>query len=126
MIEPEGIHLRFNCLDTTRFSLTGEYDSESDLHAITLTHGDSKDHRPNLKQAVLELMVSLDGGVQFLCKSWDGNTSDTTIFLARSQEWMKPFTPGEPPRYLIADSKLYTEENAPHLARPISPECQLR
>jgi transposase len=29
-----------------------------------------------VKQAVLELMVSQDGGVPFVSKSWDGNTSD--------------------------------------------------
>lgn len=40
----EGIDLRFNCLDTTSFSLTGEY-SERDEHAISVTHGYSKDHR---------------------------------------------------------------------------------
>ena len=49
---------------------------DSDEHAIAMTYGYSKDHRPDLKQAVLELMVSQDGGVPLLSKSWDGNTSD--------------------------------------------------
>jgi transposase len=48
----EGIDLRFNHLDTTSFSLTGEYVPDSDEHAITITHDYSKDHRPALKQAV--------------------------------------------------------------------------
>src|SRR5919109_5440569 len=72
----EGIDLRFNHLDTTSFSLTGAYVPESDEHTMRITHGYSKDHRPDLKQAVLELMVSQDGGVPFVSKSWDGNTSD--------------------------------------------------
>jgi len=59
--QQEGIDLRFNCLDTSSFSLTGEYIPESDEQAILVTHGYSKDHRPDLKQAVLELMVSQDG-----------------------------------------------------------------
>lgn len=117
VVEKEGISLRYNCLDTTTFSLTGEYNSSSDEHAVVLTHGYSKDHRPDLKQAVLELMVSQDGGVPFGCKSWDGNTSDTEVFLARSKELIKQFARSETPRYLIADSKLYTEENAKNLAR---------
>ncbi len=50
----EKIDLRFNCLDTTSFSLTGTYVPESDEQAITITHGYSKDHRPDLKQVVLE------------------------------------------------------------------------
>ena len=58
----EGIDLRFNHLDTTRFSLTGDSVPDSDEHAMCLTHGYSKDHRPDLKQAVLALMVSQDGG----------------------------------------------------------------
>jgi transposase len=48
----EGIAQRFNHLDTTSFALTGAYLPDSDEHAITITHGYSKDHRPDLKQAV--------------------------------------------------------------------------
>ena len=40
----EGIDLRFNNLDTTSFSLTGEYVPDSDEHTILVTHGYSKDH----------------------------------------------------------------------------------
>src|SRR4249919_4027452 len=58
----EAIDQRFNHLDTTSFSLTGDYVPESDQQAIAITHGYSKDHRPDLKQAVLALMVSQDGG----------------------------------------------------------------
>ncbi len=49
----EGVEVRFNHLDTTSFALTGDYIPESDEQAITITHGYSKDHRPDLKQAVL-------------------------------------------------------------------------
>ena len=113
----EGIDTRFNHLDTTSFSLTGDYVPESDEHAIAITHGYSKDHRPDLKQAVLELMVSQDGGVPLLSKSWDGNASDTHIFQERAQALMASFRESPSPRYLVADAKLYTEENAPNLAK---------
>jgi transposase len=113
----EGIDLRFNHLDTTSFSLAGEYIPESDEHAIRITHGYSKDHRPDLKQAVLELMVSQDGGVPFVSKSWDGNTSDTQIFQQRAEALMRTFKDTPTPRYLVADAKLYCEDNAVHLAK---------
>jgi len=71
--QQEAIDQRFNHLDTTSFSLTGDYLPESDQQAIAITHGYSKDHRPDLKQAVLELMVSQDGGVPLASKNWDGN-----------------------------------------------------
>jgi transposase len=111
----EGIALRFNHLDTTRFALTGAYVPDSDEHAITITHGYSKDYRPDLKQAVLELMVSQDGGVPFVSKSWDGNTADTEIFQERAAALLATFQRSPTPRYLVADSKLYHEDNAAHL-----------
>jgi transposase len=118
--QQEGIDLRFNCLDTTSFSLTGEYMPDSDEHAIeavAVTYGYSKDHRPDLKQAILELMVSQDGGVPFMSKSWDGNASDNAIFKERSAALLKEFADSSGPRYLIADSKVYTKKNAPNLAQ---------
>ena len=111
----EGIDLRFNHLDTTSFSLTGEYVPDTDEQAMVITHGYSKDHRPDLKQAVLELMVSQDGGVPLVSQSWDGNTSDTKIFQARAQALMATFKTASSPRYLVADSKLYNEDNAANL-----------
>ena len=113
----EGIDLRFNHLDTTSFSLTGEYVPDSDEHAIRLTHGYSKDHRPDLKQAVLELGVSQDGGVPFVSKSWDGNTSDTQVFQERAEALMSAFKDTPSPRYLVADAKLSCEDNAVQLAK---------
>ena len=111
----EGIDLRLNHLDTTSFALTGEYIPDSDEQAITITHGHSKDHRPDLKQAVLELMVSQDGGVPFVSKSWDGNASDTAIFQERAAALLTTLQRSPTPRYLVADSKLYNEDNAANL-----------
>src|SRR3982751_429415 len=54
--QKEAIDTKFNSLDTTAFALTGEYESDSDEHTIEITHGYSKDHRPDLKQVVLEIM----------------------------------------------------------------------
>jgi transposase len=111
----EGIDLRFNHLDTTSFALSGAYVPESDEQAIIITHGYSRDHRPDLKQAGLELMVSQDGGVPFISKSWDGNTSDIAVFQERAQALLAAFKNAPRPRYLIADSKLYHEDQASNL-----------
>lgn len=111
----EAIDQRFNHLDTTSFSLTGDYVPESDQQAIAITHGYSKDHRPDLKQAVLELMVSQDGGVPLVSKTWDGNASDSQIFQDRAKALLSTFAQSPTPRYLIADSKLYSKDNAVQL-----------
>ena len=113
----EGIDLRFNHLDTTSFARTGEYVPDRDEHAIRITHGYSKDHRPDLKQAVLELLVSQDGGVPFVSTSWDGNTSDTQVFQERAEALLSAFKDTPSPRYLVADAKLSGEDNAAHLAQ---------
>jgi transposase len=68
-----------------------------------------------LKQAVLELMVSQDGGVPWVSKAWDGNASDKQIFQDRAKALLSTFEPSPTPRYLIADSKLYSKDNAAHL-----------
>jgi transposase len=111
----EGIDQRFNHLDTTSFALTGAYVPDSDEHAILITHGYSKDHRPDLKQVVLALMVSQDGGVPCVSQSWDGHTSDIHVFQARAQALMTAFAHTPSPRYLVADAKRYHADNAPHL-----------
>ncbi len=105
-----NIDCRFNSEDTTSFTLTGEYYSDSDEHTIEITHGYSKDHRPDLKQAMLELMVSQDGGVPIVSRSWSGNASDTKIFRERSKALIETFRKSSTPRYLIGDSKLYSKE----------------
>jgi transposase len=110
--QQEAIDQRFNHLDTTSFSLTGDYVPESDQQAITITHGYSKDHRPELKQAVLELMVSPDGGVPLVSQTGDGNASDNQVFQDRAKALLATFEQSPTPRYLIADSKLYSEANA--------------
>jgi transposase len=115
--QQEAIDQRFSHLDTTSFSLTGDYVPERDQQAIAVTHGDSKDHRPDLKQAVLELMVSQDGGVPLVSKSWDGNASDSQVFQERAKALLSTFKDSPTPRYLVADSKLYSEENAKQLAK---------
>jgi transposase len=110
--QQETIDQRFNHLDTTSFSLTGDYVPESDQQAISITHGYSKDHRPDLKQAVLELLVSQDGGVPLVSQTWDGNASDSQIFQERAEALLSTFKQSPTPRYLIADSKFYSEANA--------------
>jgi transposase len=81
---------------------------------LAITHSDAKDHRPDVKQAVLELIVWHDGGVPFRRKSWDGNTAETQMFQEQAAALLATFQRSPPPRYVIADSKLYTENNATH------------
>ena len=111
----EQVDCSFGCEDTTSFSTTGEHLPDEDIGAITITHGYSKDHRPDLKQVVLELMVSQDGGIPLLMKCWSGNADDNSIFQHRAKELIEAWKDAENPRYLIMDSKGYTQNNAINL-----------
>ncbi|MCB9092758.1 MAG: IS1634 family transposase [Halobacteriovoraceae bacterium] len=108
--QKEKVDCRFNSEDTTSVSLTGEYEPDCDEHAIKITQGYSKDHRPDLKQAIVEMMVSQDGGIPTVYKAHDGNASDSVIFRERSQALIESFKNSDSPKYLIADSKLYAQE----------------
>ena len=111
----EGIDQRFKHLDTTSVSLTGAYGPDSDEHAMTIPQGDSKDHRPDLKQAVLARMVSHDGGVPCVSNRGDGHTSDSHVFQERAQALMTAFEQTPSPRYVVADATLSHADHAPHL-----------
>ena len=52
--QKEGVDLRFNSIDTTSFSLTGEYDPDADEHAVVVAHGYSKvTGKPSVRVTVL-------------------------------------------------------------------------
>src|SRR5882724_1005052 len=78
----EGIDRRCHPLDPTRVSRRGADVPDRDEHAMTITHGDSREHRPDLKQAVLERMVSPDGGAP--CCANVGTARPRTPRLSRS------------------------------------------
>jgi transposase len=111
----EKVDTRFNSLDTTSFTLSGDYLAKTDDDTVEIKLGYSKDHRPDLKQVMLEMMICHDGGIPLIGKALDGNASDNTVFKERSKLLVDNFRASETPRYLIADCKLYTEDNAENL-----------
>ena len=72
-------------LDSTSMSVEGEYEGENEEGVIKLTYGHSKDHRPDLKQAVMSLVVSGTGGIPIWMEPQDGNSSDKKAFMKRSR-----------------------------------------
>jgi transposase len=102
-------------MDTTTFSLTGAYERDSDEHEISVTYGYSKAHRPDLKQVVLETVVTQDGDIPILLKTWDGNSSDNTIMKERAKKLMTCLKNQTSDFIVVADSKLYHKDNADNL-----------
>jgi transposase len=101
-----------NHLDTTSLSVQGQYESREDVGAIELTHGHSKDHRPDLKQAVLSLVVNGPSEIPLWMEPLDGNSSDKTSFhetIARVRAFQGQVEVSTPFKW-ITDSALYSKD----------------
>jgi len=104
-------HVHF---DTTSVNLYGDYLSgEGEDVPFKITHGYSKDRRPDLKQFVLSLLcVGTD--VPIVGKLEDGNASDKTInhrLLSEVSRHMKAHGVQEEAFIYIADSAMVTKAN---------------
>jgi len=84
-------------------------------HAMHLTAGDSKDHRPDLKQAVLARMVSPAGGVPVVRQRWEGHASETKLCQERAEALLATLHSSPTPRYLVAASQRSHADNAANL-----------
>ena len=101
---------RFVHLDSTTFSLHGCYDQQSDAeNVIQVTHGYSRDHRPDLKQVVVQLICSYQSHLPVWLEVLDGNQTDKTSFPQTIAAYLEELR-GDAP-YFIADSALYTAAN---------------
>jgi transposase len=59
-----GLEHDFVHLDNTSFSLEGDYARPSeDPKAVRITHGYSRDHRPDLKQVLVSLICSYHSSI---------------------------------------------------------------
>ena len=70
-IKPTGAHF-----DTTSIRVYGDYDMQEEPFKIT--YGHSKDHRPDLKQFLVE-MLCVDRNIPLFGTTRDGNSSDKTL-----------------------------------------------
>ena len=82
-----------------------------------LPQGYATDHRPDVKQAVRERLVSQDGGVPLVSKRWAGHPSATPLFKERAEALMAAFASSPTPRSLVAEANLDTEDTAATLAK---------
>lgn len=104
-IEVKSVHL-----DSTSFHVDGEYNSliEQDESRIKLTRGYSRDHRPELNQAILQMITSNQGNLPLFMQAASGNTSDKTAFSEIISEHLKSFQAAVGNRYFVGDSALFT------------------
>ena len=100
-------------VDTTNFSVHGEYENTSGDGCIKITKGHPKDKRWDLKRFVLSLVVN-QHGIPIFARSLDGNESDKETLLNTILSLQKSFT-FDPDVIFLGDSALYSEKNVQKL-----------
>ena len=99
-------------LDSTSMSVEGQYDQDSKENIIKLTYGHSKDHRPDLKQVVMSLVVSGASAMPIWMEPQNGNSSDKKTFhetIKKVRSFQKQLK-GCPEFKWVADSALYSKD----------------
>ncbi len=106
-------HIRIK--SSTSISLQGNYaicqtETSENLEPIPIKilHGYSKDKRPDLKQFLINLIVSGDGGVPLFLECGNGNDSDKAKFAQLLSSFKKQVNLDS---IFVADSALYSKEN---------------
>ena len=123
-----NVSLRSSHLDSSSIHLHGEYNSNlpevifedeksenyqektqvKSVKPINITYGYSRDHRPDLKQFIIELICSGDGDIPVYFKSASGNQVDSSRFGSIAINYKNQI---QVDSLIVADSALYTEPN---------------
>jgi transposase len=118
-----GIRVRFAHADTTAFSLQGDYEFDADTIAddsegqpITITYGHTKDHRPDLKQAILSLICAHQSRIPVYLRALSGNTADKVSVPETVQAYVEQLGADEETPLLVADSALYSADTLQDLS----------
>lgn len=114
-----GVAVKSVHLDSTSFHLHGKYEEDllpltdqgepvAEPTGIEITYGYSRDHRPDLKQFVMNLICTGDGDIPLWLEMANGNQSDkakfTKILQAFQEQWSFD-------GLCVADSALYSQDN---------------
>ena len=87
-----------------------EAEESAEPIAIEITHGYSRDYRPDLKQFTMALITSGDGDVPLYLRVGNGNDVDQAVFTKVMREFQQQWKAAEPEVY-VADAALYGEQN---------------
>ncbi len=101
-----------NHLDTTSILVHGAYEVNDNPKIIEVARGFSKDHRPDLKQVILSLVVNGPSSIPIWMDPLDGNSSDKVSFhetIKRVEDFRGQIDVKGKFKW-IADSALYTKE----------------
>lgn len=105
-----GIRSRFVHLDSSSFHLHGAYEEdEPEREAVSITYGYSKDHRPDLKQVVVQLITHHKSALPVWLEVLSGNSNDKKTFKATIKAYCKQLSAAEQ-AYVVMDSAGFSED----------------
>lgn len=106
-----GIEHQFVHLDSSSFHLHGQYNFEApDEEMVSITHGYSRDHRPDLKQVVAQIITSHKSNLPVWLEVLSGNSSDKESFSDSVKAYCEHLADGKKP-YFVMDSAGYSENS---------------
>ncbi|QUY40626.1 IS1634 family transposase [Acaryochloris marina] len=133
VVQKFDVALRCAHLDATSLSVEGQYLDKPQVEAsdespsapespspalaeseepipVKITYGYSRDNRRDLKQFVLNLLVSGDGGIPLFLQVGNGNDADKSTFVPIIHEFKQQWSQQQP-EVIVADSALYSADN---------------
>ncbi len=109
--EKYKVDKKYSHLDSSSFHLHGKYNQSEEnsyYNQINITYGYSRDHRPDLKQFLIDIVCSSDGDVPLYSRIASGNEQDRAVFAQILQEYKKQINFES---IMVCDSALYSQRN---------------
>ena len=94
-----------------KFITTDDKGNETRPSVIEITQGYSKDHRPDLSQLMLNMIVDNHAGIPMAIEALSGNSSDKATFAQTVTKYTAMITTQTAQSTIIADSALYSKDN---------------
>jgi transposase len=116
-VQQYGIGQTSAHFDASSFAVTGDYlppgvSGSEGRSPIAITYGYSRDHRPDLKQFVLNLVCWGDGDMPAFIELADGNQADKQRFAGLMQDFQAAW---KFDGLYVADAALYSADNLKQL-----------
>ena len=109
-----GLKAKTGHLDSTSLHVDGEYNSKDeeigldDVKVIRIRKGYSRDNRPDLNQAILDLITEHQAGIPMLMQAASGNSTDKEGFRAIVDEHISQLQKDYGITTLVTDSAGFT------------------
>ena len=112
-----GIETDFRHLDSSSLHLRGECEgTDTETTVITITHGYPRDHRPDLKQVIVQLIAMESSRLPVWLEVLNGNSSDKSTLVPSIKTYCNQLLEEEQP-YFVMDSAGFSEENLKDLGK---------